>query len=232
MKTNRAIKIIQITALLLLACVVVYIAYSMIKRPELATAEGIAQLVSDNMIIAVLEFWLLYLLKGISFIFPSATINVAAGAVFGFPMSIFVSSGGILIEFLIMYFIGRLFGDDVVEWITNKYPKTEVIRKINSNNGIGISFVIRITGLISYDVGSLYLGATGVRIDRFIIGSMLGALFNIVLANLFGQYMFNPLCWQLWAIVVIRIVAIVTWKLAAGRGLGQNVDGEEQKDNQ
>lgn len=33
---------------------------------------------------------------------------------------------------------------------------------------------------------------------------MCGASLNIFIDGLFGEYLFNPLSWQLWAVVVIR----------------------------
>lgn len=220
MRENKIVKIIRICAVALLWFLVLYVVVVMARHPELASADAITHMVSENKGVAMLEFWMLYLLKGVSFVFPSAPINVAAGAVFGFPVSLLVSASGIFFEFIAVFLVGRTMGEEVVEWTINKYPKLERLRQLNIKSGFGISFVIRIMGIISYDIGSLYLGATGVRWDKFILGSMLGAVFNILLANLFGQYMFNPFCWQLWAIVAIRILAIalvyIVWKIFFG----------------
>lgn len=41
-----------------------------------------------------------------------------------------------------------------------------------------------------------------------ILGSMLGALINIVIDGIFGKYIFNPLCWQLWVAVAMRIAIV------------------------
>ena len=57
---------------------------------------------------------------------------------------------------------------------------------------------------MSYDVASIYLGASGIKFGDFILGSMCGASLNIFIDGLFGKYLFNPLSWQLWAVVVIR----------------------------
>ena len=37
---------------------------------------------------------------------------------------------------------------------------------------------------------------------------MLGALINIVIDGIFGKYIFNPLCWQLWVAVAMRIAIV------------------------
>lgn len=52
------------------------------------------------------------------------------------------------------------------------------------------------------------MGASGVKYGSFILGSMLGALMNIVIDSIFGKYIFNLLCWQLWAAVAVRIAIV------------------------
>lgn len=192
--------------MLILVGVIIYVAVELEKNPKLASSENIVKLVSSNRIIATLEFILLYMLKGISFIFPSAVLNIASGMIFEFPFSIMVSSLGIFVEFSIIYALGRLLGENIVEECRQKYQVVKKIDVFQKNNSLVTSFIIRIIGLVSYDVGSIYLGASGVKYGSFILGSMLGALLNIVIDGLFGRYVLNPLSWQLWAVVGIRTV--------------------------
>ena len=95
-------------------------------------------------------------------------------------------------------------GIDIVEGLKQKYPIINKIDTFQSHNGFYISFIIRIMGVVSYDVASIYLGASGIKFGDFILGSMCGASLNIFIDGLFGEYLFNPLSWQLWAVVVIR----------------------------
>lgn len=55
-----------------------YVAAKLKANPELASSENIVKLVSSNPIIATLEFVMLYVLKDISMVFPSAVLNIAA----------------------------------------------------------------------------------------------------------------------------------------------------------
>lgn len=148
------------------------------------------------------------MLKGISFIFPSAAINIASGMIFGFPFSILVSCLGIFAGFSTLYILGRFLGIDIVEEFSKKYLIVKKIDVFQKQNSLFTSFIIRIIGLVSYDVGSIYLGASGVKYGSFILGSMLGALINIVIDGIFGKYIFNPLCWQLWVAVAMRIAIV------------------------
>lgn len=199
---------IRAAAFLLLLFLVIMTAVTLIRNPELSGADSLTGFVSDNLLIAAFEFIVLYIVKGISFVFPSAVLNVAAGAVFGFPLSFAISLCGIFVEFTVLYFIGRFLGNDVVGMLGKKYAFAKKLTALHMNNGFFMSFLIRILGLISYDVGSLYLGAIGTGYGRFIIGSMLGAALNVLIATLFGEYMFHPLSWQMWAIVLIRGMVI------------------------
>ena len=109
-KQKRIIRFARIVALTFLVCVIFYVATKLKTNPELASSENIVRLVSSNPIIAVLEFVLLYVLKGISMVFPSAVLNIAAGMIFDFPFSALVSGVGIFVEFILLYAVGKFFG--------------------------------------------------------------------------------------------------------------------------
>ena len=76
---------VRIVSLTALVGVIIYVAVSLKTNPELSSSDNIVKLVSSNPIIAVLQFVLLYMLKGISMVFPSAVLNIATGMVFDFP---------------------------------------------------------------------------------------------------------------------------------------------------
>ena len=208
-KQKIAMTIARIAALILLLLVIAYVFVRIKRDPELATAENIVKLISQNKIIATLEFTVLYLLKGISMVFPSAVINIASGMVFDFPLSAFISGFGIFVEFMVMFLIGRFLGNDYIQTIKTKYPVVEKVDNFQTNNSFFVSFLIRIMGVISYDMASLYLGASGINWLGFIAGSMCGATLNIIVDGLFGKYIFNPFSWQLWAVVGIRLLVII-----------------------
>lgn len=190
--------------MVVLVDVILYVAVQLKKKPELVSPENIVKLVSSNPIIAVFEFVVLYLLKGISMVFPSAILNIAAGMVFEFPFSALVSGLGIFVEYIALYVVGRFLGKDIVEEFKQKYLIINKIDSIQNHNSFFTSFIIRIMGVVSYDMASIYLGASGVEFGGFIMGSMCGAALNIIIDGLVGKYIFNPLSWQLWVVVIIR----------------------------
>lgn len=190
--------------MVVLVDVILYVAVQLKKNPELVSPENIVKLVSSNPIIAVFEFVVLYLLKGISMVFPSAILNIAAGMVFEFPFSALVSGLGIFVEYIALYVVGRFLGKDIVEEFKQKYLIINKIDSIQNHNSFFTSFIIRIMGVVSYDMASIYLGASGVEFGGFIMGSMCGAALNIIIDGLVGKYIFNPLSWQLWVVVIIR----------------------------
>lgn len=207
-KQKRIINFARIVALTFLVCVIFYVATKLKTNPELASSENIVRIVSSNPIIAVLEFVLLYVLKGISMVFPSAVLNIAAGMIFDFPFSAVVSGVGIFVEFILLYAVGKFLGKDIVEGIKQKYPIVNKLDSFQTHNSFFISFIIRIMGVVSYDMASIYLGASGVKFLGFILGSMCGATLNIIIDGLFGKYIFNPFSWQIWVVVIIRGIVI------------------------
>ena len=221
-KQKRIINFARIVALTFLVCVIFYVATKLKTNPELTSSENIVRIVSSNPIIAVLEFVLLYVLKGISMVFPSAVLNIAAGMIFDFPFSSVVSGLGIFVEFILMYAVGKFLGKDIVEGIKQKYPVVNKLDSFQTHNSFFISFIIRIMGVVSYDMASIYLGASGVKFLGFILGSMCGATLNIIIDGLFGKYIFNPFSWQIWVVVIIRgtviAMAILVKKYISSKG--------------
>ena len=221
-KQKRIISFARIVALTFLVCVIFYVATKLKTNPELASSENIVRLVSSNPIIAALEFVLLYVLKGISMVFPSAVLNIAAGMIFDFPFSSVVSGLGIFVEFILLYAVGKFLGKDIVEGIKQKYPIVNKLDSFQTHNSFFISFIIRIMGVVSYDMASIYLGASGVKFLGFILGSMCGATLNIIIDGLFGKYIFNPFSWQIWVVVIIRgtviAMAILVKKYISSKG--------------
>ena len=155
-------------------------------------------------------------------VFPSAVLNIAAGMIFDFPFSSVVSGLGIFVEFILMYAVGKFLGKDIVEGIKQKYPVVNKLDSFQTHNSFFISFIIRIMGVVSYDMASIYLGASGVKFLGFILGSMCGATLNIIIDGLFGKYIFNPFSWQIWVVVIIRgtviAMAILVKKYISSKG--------------
>lgn len=195
---------VRIVSLTALVGVIIYVTVSLKINPELASSDNIVKLVSSNPIIAVFEFVLLYMLKGISMVFPSAVLNITTGIVFDFPFSVLISGLGVFVEYVMMYAVGKFLGIDIFEGLKQKYPIINKMDTFQIHNGFYISFIIRIMGVVSYDIASIYLGASGIKFGDFILGSMCGASLNIFIDGLFGKYLFNPLSWQLWIVVIIR----------------------------
>lgn len=211
--------------MIVLVDVILYVAVQLKKNPELVSPENIVNLVSSNPIIAVFEFVVLYLLKGISMVFPSAILNIAAGMVFEFPFSALVSGLGIFVEYIALYVVGRFLGKDIVEEFKQKYLIVNKIDSIQNHNSFFTSFIIRIMGVVSYDMASIYLGASGVEFGGFIMGSMCGAALNIIIDVLVGKYIFNPLSWQLWVVVIIRgavIAMAILVKIYVSKKINKN----------
>lgn len=211
--------------MIVLVDVILYVAVQLEKNPELVSPENIVKLVSSNPIIAVFEFVVLYLLKGISMVFPSAILNIAAGMVFEFPFSALVSGLGIFVEYIALYVVGRFLGKDIVEEFKQKYLIVNKIDSIQNHNSFFTSFIIRIMGVVSYDMASIYLGASGVEFGGFIMGSMCGAALNIIIDGLVGKYIFNPLSWQLWVVVIIRgavIAMAILVKIYVSKKINKN----------
>ena len=145
------------------------------------TIESIVHFTPDNMLAAALIMLGLFILKSITFFIYGSLLYVASGILFPLPMAIIVNLAGTLLMSSIPFGIGKTSGGKVLDHLIQKNPKLDILREIPGKNEFFVSFFVRIIGMLPADIVSMYLGASGIRYNRYIIGSMLG-LFPAVLS--------------------------------------------------
>lgn len=180
--------IVKAAVLLLWGAIIIFCALNVDK----VTAEGIAVITPKAFIPAIFVFSLLFAIKSLSVVIPSAVLYAAAGLMFPLWQTLIINTVASSVMFMLPYYIGRRGGSDAVERISAKYPRTAVIKKLRSNNDFLFVFLIRITGILSFDVVSMYMGAVKVRTVPYYLGSLLGSLPYIVLFSILGMSADDP----------------------------------------
>ena len=87
---------------------------------------------------------------------------------------------------LIPYFIGVFDGEKELERLCSKYPRLKSIGNLEIRNEAVFTLLMRINFLINYDIGSMYLGARGVSMSPYLIGSFIGMLPEMLLSLAVG----------------------------------------------
>ena len=166
-----------------LACIAIGICAFLLADGSF-TPENIVSLIPADPLVAMVILWLLYAGKSLTVVFPVMVLQAVAGYLFDPFVAIMVNVVGMLICFLIPYCVGRASGEEILASLEQKYPKMQVLHKLEDKNALFVSFFLRIISILPLDVVSMYLGAERMPILPFLIGSMAGT-FPAMLSVLF-----------------------------------------------
>ena len=146
----------------------------------------------QNMLLAALFLLALFALKSLSVFIYSGFLFLASGVLFPIPAAVLVNLLGTVIMVSLPYWLGRQMGGELIESIIRKYPKTAVLRQVQMENQLFLSFITRIINILPSDILSLYMGASGVRYGKYLLGSVCGMLLTIITFPIIGSSITDP----------------------------------------
>ncbi|MBC8571070.1 TVP38/TMEM64 family protein [Zongyangia hominis] len=145
------------------------------------------------------SFWLaglfflgVYALKSVSVIFPLVAIYLAAGAIFPVPWAIFVNLVGLAVCTTLPYVLGKICGKEAVSTILGRFKKAKQLEELSMQNGVMVSYLLRVVSILPGDVVSMFLGAYGIRYSSYLVGSVLGLAPIMIPATMVGQSITSP----------------------------------------
>lgn len=154
--------------------------------------EAIVNYSPDNPILAVLFLWLLFCIKSLSVTFSQSFLYYASGIMFSIPIAVIVSFIGLAFELTVPYFIGKFSGEDLAEYLKNKYPKLNKVKDFRSENEFFFVFFIRLIGFLPCDVLSMYMGSVKVKYKNHLLGGLLGSLPRLIMHTIVGSTVNDP----------------------------------------
>lgn len=134
----------------------------------------------------------LFAVKSASIFIYCGILYVASGLLFPFPLAMLTNICGSIVMFTLPYFIGKRVGSDAVDYITQKYPKVELIKKLRYNQDFKFAYIVRIISLIPLDLVSLYMGAVRVNYPCYLCGSILAFIPTMTLLSIMGKNAVDP----------------------------------------
>lgn len=153
--------------------------------------KDITDVVEKNMEYALLIFLLIYAVKGIIFVIPTAVITISAGIVFNPIEAIIVNLIGIVLELTTTFYFAQLLGKSFVyRFIKGKNFDEYLNAKKMSSKRI---FILRLVPVFPVDVISAVLGVSGLSIFDYIIPSFIGLFPRVFCFSLIGDGIHNPL---------------------------------------
>ena len=151
------------------------------------TVESIVNYTPENPVLAAGIIIGLFAFKSLTFFLFSGILYAVSGILFPLPAALLVNSIGVAVMASIPYWIGRKNGQNMLVQLCEKYPKLEMLRSLPNRNGFFVSFLIRLLGCLPLDVVSMYLGASGIRYNRYVLGSVLGLLPQMAAYTVMGM---------------------------------------------
>ncbi|MCI7146121.1 MAG: VTT domain-containing protein [Clostridiales bacterium] len=146
------------------------------------------------------------LLQIIICIIPGQELQFAAGYMYGFWLGYAFSLIGAALGTIVTYYLARLLGHDAMHMIFGEEKMNSVVEQIRGKKGIIIIFLIYLIPGVPKDLCNYAAGLSEIRLDRFLIVSLIGRSPGMMGSLLIGNQLVNG---QYTSAIVIGIVAVV-----------------------
>ncbi len=156
------------------------------------TVQAVLEYTPKTPLLAAFVILLLYALKSMSFVFPIAVLQIAAGHLFQTPVALLINFLGRVVTLTIPYWAGRYSGSGMVKNLIGKYPKLEKVCSKQEQKPLFISFLLRTFVFLPGDAVSMYLGAMRIPFRHYLAGGILGTALGVVLSTVLGSSITEP----------------------------------------
>ncbi len=202
-------KRIKMFSKILIICFwIILIAVCFVYREKLSV-DAILNYTPENYFLAALVLLLLYAVKGVAVFIYGSILYAAGGIMLPLPLAILVNTLGTVIMTTIPYFIGKSGGMQKIERLSADHPKLQMVMDIQSKNDLFVCFFIRIVGLLPADMVAMYLGASGIKYSRYILGTVAGLFPSIILFSIMGMSIEDPSSPEFIISVAIDIALVI-----------------------
>ena len=205
---NRKDKIIKY-AKLLSAVIWIILFIFLICNRRYMSASVITEYSTKNELLSALAMLMLYLFKTVSVIFPYKVLQLTVGMQFSLIPAFFINLIGSAISFAIGYLMGRIYGTEAVKRIVEKNKKLSLLIQRQSSNIVFFSFFLRTLLFLPLEAVSMYFGAVKADFKKYMLGSILGMLPNIVISTIMCDNISKPASPAFFVSVVLFILISV-----------------------
>ena len=180
----------------------------LIKRKDI-TIDGILNYTPQSPILAAFMMIGLFALKSLSIVIYSGILYVIDGILFPLPVAILMTICGSIVMVTLPYVIGKKVGARAAVYVVEKYPKAKSLNKLRSENDFIFTFFVRIIGRLPSDIVSMYMGAVGVKYQKYLSGSILGMLPHMITFPVMGMNITNPRSREFIVSLCVEIIIMI-----------------------
>lgn len=179
---------------------------------EDVTPESLLNFAPEDPLLAALFLILLYAFKSLTIFFPIIILNVLGGFMFEPFHALIVNSVGLLVELTVPYLIAKYSGSNISEKMMKKHPKLAEIVDAQGENSFFMTFFLRVISCLPGDAVSMYLGTTGIPLEKYLLASYLGSLPGMVAATLLGMSITDPTSPMFWVSIGLTVgISIISF---------------------
>lgn len=160
--------------------------------------------------LAAIALCAVFAIKSCTIILPLTALYLAGALLFPAPAAILVNLLGLCIALTIPYLQGKRHtgGDGATEELLRRFPKLEGVRRLRRSSDFRFAFLVRVVGLFSCDIVSLYMGAVGLDYRRYLAGCVLGYLPGLVTTTLLGSSVNDIHSTAFWVSLALKLAVI------------------------
>ena len=151
----------------------------------------------------------LYIMKSISVFAPVVALYMLGGRFFPPITAIIINCLGLFMGMSLQYFIGRFSGKDIVDSIIKKWPKFESIIKNRQKDTTIFACFIRFAGGLPMDAVSIFFGANNLPYIKYICGSILGCLPDLIFYTLFAASLTMDNKSLFWICIILKLIITI-----------------------
>jgi len=142
-------------------------------------------------------------------VFPVLVLIAATAAAFGPWLGFLYAMIGAIASALVTYAVGAALGGEILETLAG--PRLNRLRRSIVKRGVFAVAAIRLVPIAPFTLVNLVAGASKVRIDDYLLGTILGMAPGITLMCVLG--------YQIWSIIVeptllntlLLLLAVAAW---------------------
>lgn len=150
------------------------------------TVDTIVNYTPSNLVLAAFVLLLLFALKTLSVFFFSGILYTASGLIFDLPVAVLVNALGLMVMISEGYFMGKIFGSNLVGTLAEKHPKVEAIVHLQDRKPFIFTILLRMMKVINFDVGSMYMGASKMKFAPYASASFITVIPELILYAVVG----------------------------------------------
>ena len=207
-QSDKRGKALRVAALGVWAALILFV---LLHRREI-TLEKILSYTPQSPILAAVAMMGLFALKSLSLVMYSGLLYAASGSLFPIPLAILVNICGTVVMASVHFFPARRIGAVRVGELREKYPKLKAVEDFRGKNDFAFSLLLRAMQVVNFDIGSMYMGAAGLRTLPFLLGSAAGKMTDIILFPIMGASIGDARFAPFWITVAVDLlIALLTF---------------------